>query len=151
MNVIEISEKAIYGLSTRTTNANEINPETATIGKMWKRFDNVVSVDYKRGERVYGVYYNYESGVNGEFDVLAGCEKENDALDKAIIQKGKYVVFEGKATAADDIARIQAVVDTWGRVWEYFSNRSAQYKRAYTTDFEYYKNQSEIDIYISVI
>ena len=151
MNVVEIDEKEIYGLSTRTTNATEMNPEIAKIGKTWQKFDNEVSVDYQNGERVYGVYYNYESDANSEFDVLAGCEKEGSSLDKVVIQKGKYLVFEGKAKTPDDNGRIQAVIETWGKVWKYFGDESSKYKRAYKTDFEYYKNQSDIDIYISIV
>jgi len=151
MNVVEFGEKAIYGISTRTTHANEMNPETAKIGKTWQRFDNEIFVDYQGGERVYGVYYNYESDANGEFDVLAGCEKVKDTCDKTVIQNGKYLVFEGKARSVSDNGRIQAVIETWKEIWEYFSNENSECKRAYTTDFEYYKNQSDIDIYISVI
>jgi len=150
MKTIEIEEKAIYGISVRTTNANETKPETAKIGKTWQKFDNEVTVDYQNGERVYGVYYNYESDANGEFDVLAGCEKENNTLDKVVIQKGKYLVFEGKAKTADDNSRIQAVIETWGKVWQYFGDKNSEYKRAYKTDFEYYKDQTDIDIYISI-
>lgn len=151
MNIVEIDEKIIYGISTRTTNANEMNPETAKIGKTWKEFDNKVAVDYQGGERVYGIYYNYESDVNGEFDVLAGYEKEDNHFDKVIIQKGKYLVFDGKAITPDYNARIQAVIETWKKVWEYFGNENSEYKRAYKTDFEYYRNQSDIDIYISIV
>lgn len=151
MKVIEVDEKAIYGLSTRTTNANEMSSETARIGEIWKQFDNKVAVDYRNGERVYGVYYNYASDANGEFDVLAGYEKENSGFDKVIIQKGQYLVFEGKAKTADDAARIAAVIEAWGKVWQYFGDKNSEYKRAYSTDFEYYKNQRDIDICISVI
>jgi predicted transcriptional regulator YdeE len=72
MKIEVIDEKQIYGLSVRTTNTNEMNPETAKIGKTWQKFDSEVSVDYQGGERVYGVYYDYESDANGKFTVLAG-------------------------------------------------------------------------------
>ena len=150
MKIIEVEEKVIYGLSARTTNANETNPETAKIGSIWKKCDDEVIVDYQNGERVYGVYYNFESDANGEFEVLAGYEKENTALEKVTIKKGRYLVFEAKAKTQDDNARIQAVIETWGKVWEYFDDIKAQYRRAYQTDFEYYKNQTEINIYISI-
>ena len=150
MKTVDIEEKVIYGMSVRTTNANEMNPETAKIGKTWQKFDNEVTVDYQNGERVYGVYFNYESDANGEFNVLAGYEKSNNSLDNAIIQKGKYLIFEAKAKTEDDNARIQAVIETWGKVWQYFNNEKSEYKRAYQTDFEYYKNQTDIDIYISI-
>lgn len=151
MNIAEVGEKAIYGIQIRTTNANEMNPETAKIVATWQKFDNEIFVDYAGGERVYGVYYNYESDVNGEYDLLAGREKESDALAKVIISAGKYLVFEAKAQASDDNARIQAVIETWQKVWEYFRDEGSEFKRAYNTDFEYYKSQSDIDIYISII
>ena len=151
MKVIEVDEKQIYGISTRTINANEMNPETAKIGKLWEKFDNEVSVNYQGGERVYGVYYDYESDANGEFNVLAGTEKADSSLEKVTIQKGKYFVFEGKATSPDDNARVQVVVDTWREVWRYFNNEESEYKRAYKTDFEHYKNQTDIHIYISIV
>tara|TARA_B100001109_G_C18864753_1_gene476409 strand:- start:60 stop:542 length:483 start_codon:yes stop_codon:yes gene_type:complete len=151
MKVVDVNEKQIYGISVRTTNANEMGPETAKIGKTWQQFDREVSVNYQAGERVYGVYYEYESDANGEFNVLAGTENPNESLEQVTILKGKYLVFEGKATSPDDNARIQAVIDTWGKVWGYFSNEETEYKRAYKTDFEHYINQTDINIYISIV
>ena len=150
MEIITIDEKQIYGISVRTTNAQEMNAETAQIGKTWQKFDQAVSVDYQGGERVYGVYYDYESDANGEFNVLAGTEKADEVLEKVIIRSGKYLVFKGRATAPDDKARVEAVIKTWGEVWDYFSNPDSVHKRAYITDFEHYKNPTEIDIYISI-
>jgi len=150
MRIEEIEEKIIYGISTRTKNTNEMNPKTAKIGKIWQKFDNTIEVNYKNGERVYGVYYNYESDANGEFDILAGYEVSNDKLDKIIIPKGKYLVFNKTFEKTDDTTRIQAIIETWGKVWEYFEDENSNYKRIYKTDFEYYKNQNEIEIYISI-
>ncbi len=56
MKLVEIDEKRIIGLNTRTTNAKEMNPSTARIGSLWQEFDTKVDVDYKNGNRVYGVY-----------------------------------------------------------------------------------------------
>ena len=47
MEIITIDEKQIYGISVRTTNAQEMNVETAQIGKTWQKFDQLVSVDYQ--------------------------------------------------------------------------------------------------------
>ena len=150
MRVEEIEEKLIYGISTRTKNANEMNQETAKIGAIWQKFDSTVEVNYKDGEKVYGVYYNFESDANGEFDVLAGYEILNDKLDRIKIQKGKYLVFNKIFDETDDNTRIQAIIETWGKIWEYFSDENSQYKRKYETDFEYYKAQNEIEIFISI-
>lgn len=151
MKIEVIDEKQMFGIAVRTTNAKEMNPGTAKIGETWQKFDSEVSVDYQGGERVYGVYYNYESDANGEFTVLAGTEKPNNSLEKVTIQKGKYLVFEGKASTSDDKGRVQAVIDTWGKIWSYFGSSGSEHKRAYKTDFEHYKNQTEISIYISIL
>jgi len=150
MRIEKIEDKLIYGISTRTKNINEMNPQTAKIGTIWQKFDSTVEVDYQNGQKVYGLYYNFESDANGEFDVLAGYDISNDSLETIKIQKGKYLVFHKSFEQTDDSTRIQAVIETWGKVWEYFSNENSQYKRIYTTDFEYYKNQNEIEIYISI-
>lgn len=150
MRVEEIEEKLIYGVATRTKNSNEMNPQTAKIGSIWKKFDSAVEVNYKDGERVYGVYYNFESDANGEFDVLAGYETSNINFDSVKIQNGKYLVFPKTFEETDDNTRVEAIIETWGKVWEYFSNENSQYKRIYKTDFEYYKGQNEIEIYISI-
>ena len=150
MRVAKIAEKMIYGISTRTKNEDEMNPQTAKIGAVWQKFDETVDVDYKGGERVYGVYYNYESDANGEFDVLAGYETSNEKLESIKIETGKYLVFNKIYKENNDNSRVQAIIETWGEIWEYFANENSQYKRAYKTDFEYYKNQNEIEIYISI-
>lgn len=147
MKLVQIDEQEIKGLSIRTTNKNEMNPENARIGKLWQTFDEKVVVDYQNGKRVYGIYYNYESDANGEFSVLAGTDQDDastNELEKIKILSGQYIVFEAKG----DIP--QVVIETWGKIWEYFSNENTEHQRAYTTDFEYYKNQNEIEIYIAV-
>ena len=150
MRVEEIEDKTIYGFSTRTKNTDEMDPQTAKIGAIHQKFDSSVVINYKSGERVYAVYYDYESDVNGEFNVLAGYENSNEKLESVKIKKGKYLVFHKRSKEDNDDARVQAVIETWGEVWEYFSNENSQYKRAYKTDFEYYKGQNEIEIYISI-
>lgn len=151
MKVVQVKEKIIYGISTRTTNSNEMSPKTAKIGALWQKFDNLIEVDYKNGQRVYGVYYDYESDTNGEFNVLAGYDVLNNKLELIKVEKGSYLVFNKTFNDNDNSARIQAIIETWTKVWEYFSNEDSQYKRKYKTDFEFYKEKNEIEIYISIL
>jgi predicted transcriptional regulator YdeE len=148
MKLVSMDEKRVVGLSTRTTNAKEMNPATGMIGPLWKEFDAKVKVDYKDGNRVYGVYFNYESDATGEYSVLAGTDQLNAGsstkLETIVIQSGKYLVFAAKG----DIPKI--VFDTWGKVWKYFSTKNAKYERSYTTDFERYINQNEIEVCVAV-
>ena len=151
ISVVEVDEKVIYGLSVRTSNANELRPRTAKIWAMWREFNEKVSNNYRNGGKVYGVYYNYESDNTGEFDVLAGIERQDIALNRVVIHKGRYLVFHAKASKPIVYMRIVAVIETWGRILKYFSSNDARYKRAYRTDFEYYMNETDIDIYISIL
>lgn len=148
MKIIQLDEKQITGISIRTTNAREMNSETSKIGALHQQFDEKVPVDYKSGARVYGVYYNYESDYSGEFSVLAGTDQIGktpiDNLESVSIPGGTYMVFEAKGEVP------QIVITTWSKIWDYFSTADTQYQRAYTTDFEFYKNQNEIEIYIAV-
>jgi len=152
MRIEEIEEKLIYGISTRTrtSNANEMHPKTAKIGAIWEAFDERVDVDYRSGERVYGVYYDYESDASGAFKVLAGSEIADEQLDAVKIAKGRYLVFSKTFEQSDNHTRVQAIITTWGEVWNYFSDEHSQYKRSFNTDFEFYKGRNEIEIYISI-
>ena len=102
MDIININkEKTIYGLTTRTTNKVEMNPAESKIGVLARHFDEQVVVDYRGGARVYSVYYEYESDVNGAFTVLIGADRVESASEKlttVAIPPGKYLVFEGKGT-----------------------------------------------------
>ena len=148
MKIVQLEAKQINGISIRTSNANEFNPKTAKIGGLHQKFDEEVSVNYQNGARVYAVYYNYESNHQGEYSVLAGADRidstQAENLETVLIPGGTYMVFEAKGEVP------QVVIETWMKIWEYFSKEDSEYQRTYTTDFEFYKNQNEIEIYIAV-
>ncbi|MFQ3194279.1 MAG: putative transcriptional regulator YdeE [Colwellia sp.] len=127
------SEITINGLSIRTNNAAEMDPNNGKIGRLWQTFDKAVPVDYKNGERVYGVYFDYQSDHTGEFTVLAGFDgrlfPSNLQLESITIPQAKYLVFTHKGEMP------QIAIDAWTEVWHYFSNEQAEYKRKYSTDF----------------
>ena len=64
MKLVELNEKSISGLSNRTTNETEMNLSTGRIGPLWSDFDEKVEVDYKNGNRVYGVYFKQHSSLS---------------------------------------------------------------------------------------
>jgi predicted transcriptional regulator YdeE len=82
----------------------------------------------------------------GEFDVLVGVEELeiSDKLTSVTLEEGKYLCFESKGEMP------QAVIETWGEIWAYFSDENCKEKRAYGTDFEVYLSQNEAEIYIGV-
>jgi len=146
MEIETIEAKTIKGLSIKTSNKKESNAETGQILGLWQLFNTNVDID--DDSRVYGVYYDYEPDATGEFNVLAGTNQLDITsilnLETIEIKAGKYAVFHANGEMP------KTVVDTWGEVWKYFSQENAEYKRRYTTDFEFYVSNSELKIYIAV-
>jgi predicted transcriptional regulator YdeE len=143
-----VTEKTINGMSIRTDNASEMDPMKGKIGVLWQTFDAEVPVDYQNGERVYGVYSDYESDHTGKFTVHAGFDGMSfplsSNLEKITIPQGKYLVFTHKGEMP------QIAIDAWTEVWNYFNNGQAEHTREYTTDFEFYPNGSQIEVHIAV-
>lgn len=148
MKKVILAEKQIQGLSIRTNNATEMQPETGKIGQLYDTFGQQVMVDYEKGANLYGVYYNYESDHNGDFSVLVGSTADRltttAKLELVTLQAGNYLVFSSKGSMP------QTVIDLWGTIWNYFSDGKAEYERAYTTDFERYIGVDEVEIYIAI-
>ena len=148
MEVVQLKAKTIKGLSIRTNNADEMNPETAKIGHLYQKFDDTVAVDYQHGDRVYGVYHHYESDASGDFSVTAGFDGDEklskEKLELIELQAGNYLVFDATGEMP------QTVIDTWMTIWDYFSSEVCEHTRLFTTDFEFYKSQNEVAIHIAV-
>ena len=137
----------IGGFSVVTNNEAEFS-QNGKIPGLWQRFDNTIPVDYVGGERVYGVYFNYESDHAGNFTVLAGYDgkkvPENAEVENITIPPGKYLVFTKQGEMP------QIAIDAWTDVWKYFTQENAEYGRTFTVDFEHYVNGNHIDVYIAI-
>jgi len=144
MKKVQLESKTISGLKVRTTNEAEMNPETAKIGQMWGAFFKKIAPTLEENTSVYGVYTNYESDAFGEFDVIAGSDMKNEELETVTLYEGNYLCFEAKGEMP------QAVIETWGKIWTYFSDENCSEKRVFKTDFELYLEQDKAEIYIGV-
>lgn len=150
MQPIKINATEIQGLVIRTKNADEMNPETSKIGGLWQDFFTQLAPKMTEESTVYGVYYDYESDANGEFNVMAGTDSLNSAnSDKELLQtlsieSGNYLVFEAKGDMP------QIVIDTWMKIWTFFNDENCAFQRAYTTDFERYIGADKVQIHIAV-
>ena len=147
MQKVKLENRTIIGLKVRTKNEDEMNPNTQKIGSLWQNFfTNIMPSLGETPPPLYGVYSNYESDANGEFDVLVGAESVEllDAREKVILEEGTYLCFKAKGELP------QAVIETWGEIWAYFSDENSKEKRAYRTDFELYLSKDEAEIYIGV-
>lgn len=132
----------VTGFMVRTKNSDEFNPETAKLPNLWQQY---YSNKPNPNETIFGVYSDYESDANGFYSLTAGVKSNNpdSALHTIKINSGKYLIFEGKG------AMPQTVIETWGRVWEYFTEGSL-HQRCFRTDFEVYSNGDDVSICIGV-
>lgn len=140
------------GVEVRTDNAREMNPATARIAGLWQRFfqENVPGKlpDKKPAGVPLGIYTDYESDHTRGYTLIAGVATTQAGAAPAgmrtvTVPAGKYLVF----TASGPMP--QALIETWGAVWNYFSS-NPRYARAFTTDFEEYLSDDKVAVYIAV-
>lgn len=141
----------ISGLSVRTKNDYEFDPQQAKLPKLWEQFYNQDIVKKFQQEQsnlpLFGVYSNYEADFTGSYTVTAGIEMKSKELlpefNSVTIETGNYLVFENRGPMP------QAIIKTWQEVWQYFSS-IRPFRRTYITDFEIYKTPEECAVYIGV-
>ncbi|MCZ8534325.1 GyrI-like domain-containing protein [Psychrobacillus psychrodurans] len=120
--------KVIYGNKVRTN-----NNDSSIFSKKWEEFlQNKVNSD------IYAIYSNYESDFTGEFDFMIGTE-EMAGEDSITIDNGEYYVWEVESKDLNGVGM------AWKEIWE------SDLPRAYKTDFEIYKTNGSIAIYLSVL
>ncbi len=147
MKVSYVKKLMLLGISTRTNNANEKNKETQKIAPLWEKYDveSIYSKTFNKANNTsfYGVYSNYESDVNGDYDATVAVEVTKTKHNPMIIENKKYLVFTKEGELPDVCSEL------WEEIWDYFANNS-EYERAYTVDFEKYSKENLIEIYISI-
>lgn len=143
---VNIESKRIKGLQIRTKNSDEMHTNTQKIAPLWGRFFQEVLPTLPEGTTVYGVYHNYASDAQGEYDVLIGTDmlERSEEMQEVTLQEGRYLMFPVKGELP------QAIMDAWQRVWAYFDDPSIDERREYGTDFEKYISKDEVEIYIGV-
>lgn len=145
MNIQHIESFEVTGFSIRTTNAGEMDASTAKIGRLWGKFYSNALPKLNTESKVYGVYTNYESDFSDSFDVIACADSLSlESLEESVkikIKSGQYLTFSAQGEMP------QTVISLWDKIWDFFSSA---YSRAYTTDFEYYKSESEVEISIAI-
>ncbi len=148
MEIVHFDEKQVTGICIRTNNANEMQSETSKLDGLWQSFHEKVFDSLKSDATVYSVYFDYESDATGDYSVLVGSDQIDElsvnGAGKVSIQSGNYLEFPAKGDMP------QVVIETWSKIWEYFSDEGSEHQRAFTTDFELYKGPDEIEIYIAI-
>ena len=135
----------VAGLTVRTTNREENDPQSARIGKLWMRFFDERA--YERPHRVndmrlYSVYSAYESAAHGAFDITTGVAVSHGPATVRI-EAGDYLVFSGQGEMP------QMVLAVWQSIWQYLEQHP-EIKRTYRSDFEAYSGPDQVAIHIGV-
>lgn len=147
MKVSYVKKLMLLGISTRTNNENEKNKETQKIAPLWEKYDveNIYSKTFNKANNTcfYGIYSNYESDINGDYDATVAVEVTKTKDNPIVIENKKYLVFKKEGELPEICSEL------WEEIWDYFANNS-EYQRAYAIDFEKYSKENLIEIYISI-
>lgn len=142
----QIQEFTVTGMSVRTKNEEEFNPQTAKLPQLWEQFFDS-NIRAQQEKPVYGVYHHYDSDTSGYYTVTSGIkiveESKATNLDRVAIKAGNYLVFEAIGPNPS------AIINAWQTIWSYF-NEKPKYERTYLTDFELYKKPHESAVYIGI-
>lgn len=147
--IVEVSEKTILGLMTKTTNQNM--QAVKEIGTLWNKFlnESYSETKCKRDDKVMGIYTDYEGDFTMPYNFIAGCEVMNteDIQQPLVVRKipsGKYAKFSAQGHCQSIVAEM------WEEIWK------TKLDRKYSYDFEVYhcnpanEKEQKIDIYISL-
>ena len=150
----------VAGITTRTNNANEANPNSAQIPLLWMTFntDEIANdiINQVANTPIYGVYHRYASDVNDDYSVTAGVAviapavtAEDENIETIPVMAGNYLIFR-----AQGVDLVHTVITAWQEIWTYCSAHP-EIKRAYQIDFEAYLGNTDgnhaIEIYIGVV
>jgi predicted transcriptional regulator YdeE len=156
VNKLEIK---LVGLTARTNNKNEMNPQTSKIDKLAGRYwsNNIAAQisSRKNAGVTLSAYTDYESNEHGDYTYFIGEEVNSfdnipSEFQKLIIPASKYQKFTtlpGKMPAV--------VINAWQKIWG-MSPADMGGKRTYQTDFEIYDHRANdpanttLDIYIGI-
>jgi len=145
MKKVRVESFTVEGMSTVTTNRQEMDPETGKIGKLWDRFFALCENRKCIPETGYGLYHRYETDCNGPFTVTAATIPGHiKGLGETVeVPAGTYLKFERSGPMP------QTCIALWQDIWGYFSSDTAP-SRTYLVDFEEYRGEESVAIHIGV-
>ncbi|MCX7121760.1 MAG: effector binding domain-containing protein [Gammaproteobacteria bacterium] len=158
---INIEGFTLAGIVVRTSNKNEMNPNTAKIGATvnayWERQIASQLKDRVNPDVTFLAYTDYESDEHGEYTFFIGeevhpLENQNEStFAQLVIPEGSYQKFTTDAGSIPDI-----VISAWQKIW-LMTKSDFEGKRRYHTDFEIYDERAKnpanavVDIHVGII
>jgi len=120
--LISKPEIKLIGLTVRTNNKNEMNPQTAKIGELAMRFwTQNIAAEIKNRKNpgvTLSVYTAYDSNEHGDYTYFIGEEVDSfdpvsTDLHTLTIPAANYQKF---TTAAGKMPEV--VIDAWQQIWK---------------------------------
>ena len=156
---VTLKQIQLVGISTVTSNANEMSSDTAKIGKTLETYFHE-----RLNEKIHGrvnpgvtycVYTNYVNGVTGEYTYFVGEETNSldnisSGMQSLIISAQYYIKF---VVGPGEMP--QVCINAWKDIWN-MSSADLDGERQFIADFEVYDDRAknpkhtELDIYIGV-
>jgi predicted transcriptional regulator YdeE len=141
---VQLQEKITAGIRARTSNSDPEMPKI--IGSLWEKFFEggvFDSIPCKNAAGIYGIYTNYDSDVNGKYDIAVSCgvSQCKELPEGVSIQKipaGKYAKFTVSGEPKTATAK------AWEEIWK------VKLDRKHLCDFEEYTDDGTINIYIGL-
>ncbi len=136
---------SVSGISVRTTNKNEMNPQQGKIAGLWQDFTAFLCRSGQQPAVVYGVYSGYASDQHGEFDVTAAIAGDFPHVEKRVlnIPAGNYLRFAKNGPCPE------TVIALWRDIWFFFEQDDAP-GRSYLFDFEEYIDPETVAIFVGI-
>lgn len=157
--LVNKSEIKVVGLSIRTNNQNEINPETNKISKLAGQFwnENVANkiLNRKNPGVTFSIYTNYASNEHGDYTYFIGeevsdFENVDTDLQTLVIPSAAYQKFTTPIGSMPNV-----VIQAWQNIWQMSADDFGG-QRTYQADFEIYDERAKdfmntcLDIYIGI-
>lgn len=156
---IQLPAMKFVGISIRTNNAAEMNPQTAKIGSTVENYFRQALAEKIKYRKKPGtticIYTNYESDISGNYTYFIGEEVTEvteiaEGFESIIIPASQYVKFTNGPDKMPNVC-----ISAWQQIW---AMKPADFggERAYIADFEVYDERSRdpentiIDIYIGI-
>jgi predicted transcriptional regulator YdeE len=153
-------EITLVGLTERTNNKSEMNPETSKIGALASLYwSNQAASGIQHRSKpgiTYAVYTDFESDEHGDYTYFIGEAVESlqdqdlEGLKTITIPASNYTKFTTEPGKMPEV-----VISAWQEIWAMSENDFGG-KRKYKADFEIYDertldpNNTVIDIYIGI-
>lgn len=156
----KLQEIKLVGITCRTNNALEMNPETANITPTAQKYfyqggPGKIANRTSPGT-TYCVYTNYESDFNGDYTYFIGEKVDSfegisdEELETLTIHAQNYAKFTNGPDKMPEVC-----INSWQQIWNMNASDFGG-ERAYIADFELYDERSSdpqnvtLDIYIGI-